>query len=83
MAKITTCDICGAIGRGRNPEGFHEIHEYSTSLKLANGYFDLCDKCYNEYNKMFDICENEFVEKMMNWLKEKHILKGENDVSRN
>lgn len=83
MAKITICDICGTVGKGRSPEGFHEIHEYSTSSKFASGYCDLCDTCYDEYNKMFDICENEFVEKLMNWIKERQNLKGENDVSRN
>ena len=84
MAKITTCDICGTVGEGRNPESFHELHEYSCHFSRQSiGYIDMCDKCYKAYTSAIDIYEKEYRQKVANWIKEKQNLKGENDVSRN
>jgi hypothetical protein len=47
--KCTKCDRCGAEGEGRNPEDFHEVPKYEKSSGHADGYYDLCKSCYNEY----------------------------------
>lgn len=75
MAKITKCDICGLQTIGRNPEGFHEVPIYNKSIYNPDGYCDLCEDCYEEYDKAYDESlklQKEFLRK---WFEEKG-LKG-------
>lgn len=47
--KLTRCDKCGVEGEGRNPSEFHEVPKYEKSDRHADGYYDLCKTCYDEY----------------------------------
>lgn len=71
MASIKRCDICGKMSEGRNADGFHEISRYQKSVYLPDGYSDLCDDCYEEYDEMNKTALQVYRETIENWFKEK------------
>lgn len=71
MAKITKCDICGKEEFGRNPEGFHEVPLYNRSIYNPDGYSDLCEDCYEEYDKISDDALRVQREAIRQWFEEK------------
>lgn len=75
MAKITKCDICGKEEHGRNPEGFHEVPLYNKSIYNSDGYSDLCEDCYEEYDRVYDMALKAQREVIRKWFEEKS-LKG-------
>lgn len=75
MAKITKCDICGKEELGRNPEGFHEVCVFIKSLYNPDGYCDLCEDCFEEYDRAYDNSLRIQRETMRKWFEDK-CLKG-------
>jgi len=78
--KIVKCDICGKMEEGRKPEGFHEVCRYDKSLYNPDGYMDLCEDCYEEYDKIADSALRLQRNMVKEWFASKNkILKGENE----
>jgi hypothetical protein len=71
MSKITKCDICGREEVGRNPEGFSEIALYHKTVWMPDGYSDLCEECYEEYQEVYDKALRTQRETIMNWIMSK------------
>ena len=83
MSKITRCDICGLETVGRNPEGFHEVPLYNKSLYNPDGYSDLCEDCYEEYDKVYDAALRTQRDIMRKWFEEKCLKGANNDIHNN
>lgn len=69
--KITKCDACGKEVDGRNPSNMHEIIN-----NAKDGYYDLCDQCYNIYNSKYELTVLAAKVEIDNWLKNE-FLKGD------
>ena len=83
MSKITKCDICGKEEIGRNPEGFHEVPLYNKSIYNPDGYSDLCEDCYEEYDKVYDAALRTQRDIMRKWFEEKCLKGANNDIHNN
>jgi len=71
MASIRKCDICGKCEEGRKPNGFHEVSRYRNSIYMPDGYSDLCEDCYEEYEAENDKALKVYRETINNWFKSK------------